>query len=319
MIKRIQLIVLLFTLSTPTARGWGFWAHRQINRHAVFTLPPAMLTFYKYHIQLITEHAVDPDKRRYIVEGEAAKHYIDLDHYGEAALYSMPRYWHQALEMYPEAVLQAHGILPWHIYRMKHRLTKAFENKDVAKILKLSADIGHYIADANVPLHTTENYNGQLTGQEGIHGLWETRLPMLFFEDYDLFVGKAAYISKPLQRIWEAIITAHKGVEPVLRLEKQLSQSFPSTRKYSFEQHGNTLHKVYAFAYAQAYHNALEGQVERQLRAAIKMVGDFWLTCWIDAGQPDLAALMDLSLQETLLQEPVLQPHQKKLRVRCCG
>ena len=299
--------------------AWGFWAHQQINRHAVFTLPPAMLTFYKYYIQLITEHAVDPDKRRYVVPGEASRHYIDLDYYGEEAMYAMPQCWHQAVEAYPEDVLTEHGILPWHLYRMKRRLTKAFEEKDVAKILQFSADIGHYIADAHVPLHTTVNYNGQLTGQEGIHGLWETRLPELFLGNYDLFVGNATYVNKPQQRVWEAIITAHKGVGHVLALEKRLSQNFPLTQQYSFEQRGSTLQKVYAFAYAQAYHNMLGGQVERQLRAAVKMVGDFWLTCWIDAGQPDLAALLNLPLQEELLQVPKLLPHEQPLKVRCCG
>jgi len=42
-----------------------------INRLAVFTLPPEMLTFYKHHIQFITQEAVSPDRHRYAVEGEA--------------------------------------------------------------------------------------------------------------------------------------------------------------------------------------------------------------------------------------------------------
>src|SRR5690606_11742694 len=49
----------------------------------VFTLPPEMIKFYKKNIEYITEHAVDPDKRRYAVEGEAPRHYIDIDHYAE--------------------------------------------------------------------------------------------------------------------------------------------------------------------------------------------------------------------------------------------
>ena len=66
----------------------------------------------------------------------------------------------------------------------------AFIEKDSDKILKYSADLGHYIADAYVPLHTTENYNGQLTGQKGIHAFWESRLPELFSEDYNYLVDK---------------------------------------------------------------------------------------------------------------------------------
>ncbi len=315
--RRFKLILLLFFFPASASLGWGFLAHKQINKHAVFTLPPPMFAFYKHYIHFVTENAVNPDKRRYVIEGEAPRHYIDIDHYGDSALWEMPRYWRQAVELYTEEALLKHGILPWHIYRMKHALTEAFRQKDVNRILKLSADIGHYIADANVPLHTSENYNGQLTGQEGIHGLWETRLPELFLDSYDFFTGRAAYINDPQQRAWEAIISAHKAVNDVLDLEKKLSRDFPATKKYSFEQRGSTLQRVYSMAYAQAYHKRLDGQVERQIRAAVKMVGDFWLTCWVDAGQPDLDTLLKLPLQEEYLQEHF--PKHKKLKVRTCG
>lgn len=312
-----MLILLLFFFSSSASLGWGFFAHKQINKHAVFTLPAPMFAFYKHYIYVITENAVNPDKRRYAIEGEAPRHFIDIDHYGDRALWEMPRYWQQAVKLYTEEVLLNHGVVPWHIYRMKHSLTEAFRQKDVYRILKLSADIGHYIADANVPLHTSENYNGQLTGQEGIHALWESRLPELFFDTYDLFTGKASYIKDPQKRAWEAIITAHQAVDSVLTLEKKLTAEFPAMKKYSFEQRGTTLQKVYSRAYSKAYHTILEGQVERQIRASIKMVGDFWLTCWVDAGQPDLDALLKLPVKEKQLQEHF--PRHKKLKVRTCG
>ena len=318
--QRYRLTFMLCCLlsSAPESFGWGFLAHKQINKHAVFTLPPAMFTFYKHYIHFITENAVNPDKRRYAVVGEAPRHYIDIEHYGDEALWEIPRYWPQAVAAYSEEALMQHGILPWHIYRMKNALTEAFKQKDVPKILRLSADIGHYIADANVPLHTSENYDGQLTDQKGIHGLWETRLPEIFLDQYDFFTGKAAYVNTPRRRIWEAIITSHQAVDSVLGLEKQLSKEFPTLKKYSFEQRGGTLQRVYSVDYAQAYHQRLAGQVEQQIRASVKMVGDFWFTCWVDAGQPDLDALLATPLHEEQLQEHL--PQHKKLKVRaCCG
>lgn len=315
--RQAKLILFLLFFSTSSSLGWGFFAHKQINKHAVFMLPPSMIAFYKHYIHFITENAVNPDKRRYAIEGEAPRHFIDIDYYGDKALWEMPRYWHQAVELYTEEVLLQHGIVPWHIYRMKHTLTEAFRQKDVARILRLSADMGHYIADANVPLHTSENYNGQLTGQEGIHGLWESRLPELFLDSYDFFIGKAVYVENPQKRAWEAITTAHQAVGSVLSLEKKLTSAFPARKKYSFEQRGAMLQKVYSRAYAQAYHEMLEGQVEQQIRASVKMVGDFWFTCWVDAGQPDLGALLALPFQEKRLQEHFSE--QKILEVRPCG
>lgn len=314
-----QLIstLLLTMLPATAAWGWGFEAHRTINRHAVFTLPPAMFNFYKYYIHFLTEHAVNPDKRRYAVVGEAPRHYIDLEYYHTCTPQAVPRQWAQAQEAYPEAMLMEHGTLPWHLILVKHRLTKAFERRDVVRILRLSADIGHYLADANVPLHTTENYNGQLTDQEGIHGLWETRIPALFTQGYDLFVGPATYVDAPQQKIWEAVEKAHQAVESILRREKELSATFSAIRKYSYEQHGSTLRRVYAEAYVCAYHDLLQGQVEQQMRASIKMVGDFWYTCWVDAGQPDLTQLLGLPLDDARLKEAL--PTRRQLPVRCCG
>lgn len=177
--------------------NWGFFAHERINRLAVFTLPPEMIGFYKKNIRYITEASVNPDRRRFSSVDEAPRHYIDLDHYGDSALYKMPRYWQAAVQKYSEDTLKAYGIVPWHINRMYYSLKEAFLIRDPERILKISAELGHYIADAHVPLHTTENYNGQLTGQEGIHAFWESRLPELFSDDFDYFVGKAEYISNP--------------------------------------------------------------------------------------------------------------------------
>ena len=110
-----------------TLFAWGFYGHQQINKYAVFVLPPEMFGFYKQNIEFLTVHAVDPDKRRYANADEAARHFIDLDRYGENPFDSLPIYWNEAIKKIPEDTLKAHGIVPWHIQRMVYRLTKAFE------------------------------------------------------------------------------------------------------------------------------------------------------------------------------------------------
>lgn len=271
---------------------WGFFGHQKINRLAVFTLPPEMIGFYKKNINYITEASVNPDKRRYAVADEAARHYLDLDHYGDSALQKMPRYWKAAVEQYSEDTLKAYGIVPWHIERMYHRLRDAFMVRDPDQILRVSAELGHYLADAHVPLHTTENYNGQLTGQEGIHGFWESRLPELFAENYNFFVGKAAYISNTQLEAWKAITLAHSALDSVLFFEKELTRKF-GERKFSFETKGKLTQKTYSREFSKAYHDALSGMVERHMRICIRRIGSYWYTAWVDAGQPDLKSLID--------------------------
>ncbi|UTA69505.1 zinc dependent phospholipase C family protein [Emticicia sp. 21SJ11W-3] len=270
---------------------WGFFAHQRINRLAVFMLPPEMFGFYKLNIDFLAANAVNADRRRYAVPREAPRHFIDLDNYADSVRNRLPAYsWKEAVERVGEDTLYLHGIVPWHINAIKYQLTEAFRKKDVKRILSLSADLGHYIADAHVPLHTTRNYNGQLTNQVGIHGLWESRLPVLFAENYDLMMGQATYEEHPDKRAWQAIITAHTALDSVLILEKGLSNEFSEDKKYSFEEVNNVTTRVYSRAFSARYHTMLKNQVERQMRASIKMIGDFWFTCWVDAGQPDLGA-----------------------------
>ena len=287
-------------------RLWGFFGHKRINRIATFTLPPEMFGFYKEHIEYITDHAVDPDKRRYAVDGEAQRHYIDIDHYvheGEDPFDVVPRSWNDAVAKFSEDTLQAYGIVPWHIKVMKHRLQRAFEAKNIDLILKYSADIGHYIGDAHVPLHTTENYNGQLTGQKGIHGLWESRLVELNAEDYDYFVGKAEYVGDIEAFIWEAVEESHRAVDSVLRIERELTAEFDPDAKYSFEKRGNTTVSVYSYEFSQEYHRRMNGMVQRRLRKAIIAVGSIWYTAWVDAGQPDLTELQHKEPSPELVEE----------------
>ena len=310
--KRLSAFLLLFLLSFSYPAGqsklkaWGFYGHKRINRIAVFTLPPELFGFYKEHIEFLTEHAVDPDKRRYAMDGEAQCHYIDLDRYyvaGEDPFSTIPRKWDEAVEKYSEDTLQKHGIVPWHINVMKMRLQKAFEANNVDLILKYSADIGHYIGDAHVPLHTTANYNGQLTGQKGIHGLWESRLVEINADEYNYFVGKAKYIDRVLDCAWDAVKTSHLALDSVLRFEKELTEEFSANHKYSYEQRGNAVVSSYSYEFSQAYHSRLNGMVERRMRAAIVTVGSIWFTAWVDAGQPDLSRLQNTPPSQALIEE----------------
>lgn len=280
--------------------SWGFFAHKRINRMAVFTLPPGMITFYKKHIDYLTEHAVDPDKRRVAVEGEEEKHYIDLDHYGEDPLKNVPAYWKDAVAKYTEDTLRAYGIVPWHIEKMIYRLTEAFKNEDLDQILHVSADLGHYVGDSHVPLHTTENYNGQLTNQKGIHGFWESRIPELKAEDYDYFVGRAKYLEKPLDFAWNAVKESFAAKDSVLLFEAELNAKFPSDRKYSYEARGQQMIRVYSMEYSEAYDKMLNGMVERRLRKSIIGVGSCWYTAWVNAGQPDLSRLENKEITQEL-------------------
>ncbi len=344
---------------------WGFFGHRRINRLATFTLPVEMMPFFRQHIDYLSEHAVDPDKRRYAARGEAIRHYVDLDSHGSYPFDNLPRnyaearmqygrvldvggtgdtliwqvdtvlrrdgivllrseshtidlpfgdyrrMWYGSLEADPTDTLIAlglplsgsrfilsesfsdHGILPYHLLRHHRWLTQAFLEGDADRILQLSAEMGHYVGDAHVPLHTTENYNGQLTGQTGIHAFWESRLPELFADDaYDYFVGPAEYIADPQTYYWDIVLKSHALVDSVLETEMQLREAFPADQQMCFEERLGRQVRTQCTEYAKAWSKAMDGMVEDRFRAAIRSVGSAWYSCWVDAGQPDLAFLL---------------------------
>ncbi|HEX2608417.1 MAG TPA: zinc dependent phospholipase C family protein [Flavisolibacter sp.] len=301
--KKGFLCSLLILIQLP-AYCWGFYGHRQINYYAVFLLPPELVAFYKPHIAFLRDHAVDPDKRRYLLAEEGPRHFIDLDHYASQHPDSLPMHFEEAVRKYGEDSIKAHGIVPWWIPVMLQRLTHAFKEKNIAGILKLSADIGHYIGDAHVPLHATSNYNGQQTSQRGIHGFWESRIPELLEEkEWSFFMEKASYISNPTAFIWKRVRESAAAADTVLRLERDLSASFPDDKKYAFEERNGKTIRQYSSAFATAYDKKLKGMIERRMRQSVYAVASFWYTAWINAGQPDLRNSTAEGFTETDRQE----------------
>lgn len=365
----LYLYLFVFFLIIPTWPGkstepaaWGFYGHRLINRNAVFALPPELFSLYKQHIDFITEHAVDPDKRRYAVKHEAVRHYIDLDHWGVEPFDSLPKSWPDAVlfhmrftcaedtairvspgqellkmdwwhpaskvlrsmirpfgledncrierdsivsligdfsgedcgEWLVEEKVSEHGILPYHLLTMQKRLTRAYAERDKARILKLSAEIGHYIGDAHVPLHTSKNYNGQLTGQEGIHAFWESRIPELFAEsEYDFLTGSAHYIEDPADYFWQIVFDSHRLVPEVLETEWALRTETPEDRHFCFVDRLGATIRAQCPDYARAYQEKMEGMVEQRMRASIVAIASSWFTAWVDAGQPAISDILE--------------------------
>lgn len=285
----------LFLFSAKEVQAWGFYAHERIHKNAVFYQPPELYGFYKEHLDYLVENSVAADKRRYVEEEEGRKHYIDIDVYGEYPFDSLPREWDAAMAKFGKDTLHEYGTLPWSVEELFAELTEAFRSQNEAQILRLSADIGHYVSDANSPLHTTLNYNGQLTGQEGIHSLWESRLPELFAEDYDLLVDEPYYVEDPLDAMFDIILTSHQSVDSILTIEREVREEFQHDALYTYEERGQQRMRMPSVPFCREYHEAMNGMVERYFRKSIRDVASFWYSAWVKGGKPELHASPDLS------------------------
>lgn len=294
MLKRVLLFFLfdfLFAVMVvaKAAIPWGFWGHRHINYYAVFCLPEAMLPLFKTNVDYLTRHAVDADQRRYLLAEEAARHYIDLDHYeNELGEVCLPQNWKTACDSFSMDTLKAHGIVPFQVYWSYLHLQKMFEAHDMNGVLKAAADLGHYVGDAHVPLHTTSNYNGQKTGQKGIHAFWESRIPELSGGQYSNFVPTVHYIDDPQSFIWEAVLESHRLLDTVFLMEAVVRERLGEEELYTIAKKGQSLQRVINPVYARAYEDAMHGMVERRYRSAIHALSSLWYTAWVNAGQPTL-------------------------------
>jgi hypothetical protein len=325
---------------------------------AVFTLPQSILPLYKKNIEYITEHAVDPDKRRYASKNEFARHYIDIDHWDTLPFNNVPKLYRDAIlkfgqlkaisekdtvivdveenyhidmyrnflyeyrfdpiikiekealynvtgidvkeysEFYFDNDIVNYGISPYFLEYFYSRLVYAFDNRDIDQILKISADIGHYISDAHVPLHTTLNYNGQLTGQIGIHAFWESRLPELYADfSYDFIVGRAEYIENIRDYVWEIIKSSHELLPEVLEKERLIKAEFPEDKQFCYDERLGKTIWIQCPEFSKAYHDSMGDMVESRMRASVLAIGSIWYSAWVDAGQPDLELIENVVLE----------------------
>lgn len=290
------LIALSALVVAFLAISWGVIGHERINRAAVLALPAPLQTFFYNHIDYITQESTVPDLRRNVLNDkmEPSRHYFDMENFGDVATF--PKTIEEARKKYDDKFLDKNGVLPWHIQDMMTKLTKAFKDKRKNEILFIAADLGHYIADAHMPLHTSDNHDGQNTNQKGIHSLWESRLPELFVKDYKLNVPQGKYLENVDAAIWELMADTHSLVEPLLAADKKLRTVTAENKMYVTDANGVVLKNkyggvLYSDEYAAKFHSELNGMVENQMKKAITVTASFWYTAWVNAGKPDLSKL----------------------------
>jgi hypothetical protein len=309
--KRITLLLLAGSLALLTS--WGFLVHRTVNQLAIYRLPPNMQLFFFNQKEYLVKQSVRPDLRRNQDSTEATKHFIDFEAYGDSAAWKMPMDWQKAVDLYSKDSLLKYGYVPYHVITMMEHLTQAFRKMEKDSILFYAADLSHYIADAHVPLHTTLNYDGQLTNQRGLHALWESVVPEVELVHYDLYVkGKAQYISDPALYVWEIVRESHQLLGGVFEEERLATLQFTDSTKYRRVKRNGREMKYYTDPFAKAYSSRLGNTINDQLKNTAAAISNCWYTCWVNAGKPDLDVFT--SQEEAAKQNEQLREENKAFR-----
>jgi hypothetical protein len=294
MSKKIYIIICLslFLLFG----NWGFLIHRTLHQVAIYALPEPLRNFYYAHAQELVAKAVDPDLRRKTDSTEESKHFIDLD----APLYKskeIPNSWAGVVKKYGEKRVRKQGTLPWEIMRTYKLLVQAMKDRNKSAIILHSADLGHYLADATVPLHTTDNFDGQKTNQKGMHDLWETLCPQLYLEQYPLNnYKKAKKIANLDAEVWKCIRESAKLLKNTFESEKKAALLVPADKRVVITSRLNgTTDVKYTQIFAEQYHPLVKANLQARITRAVQLISDFWYTAWLEAGQPDLEAIYTIN------------------------
>lgn len=280
---RIVVIGMLtaILLQPSTATAWGFEAHKFIVARAIDMLPEPLRPFFEANRAFIVERAIDPDLWRNAgFTEELPNHFLDFDAYGRYPFKDLPREYDEAVKKYGADTLKQNGLVPWRTHEIAGRLIRGFEavhkNGQYAEsdIRFFSAIIGHYVADAHVPLHAVLNYNGQLTGQTGIHYRWEGELFVRYEKQLVIKPGALKRIFNERDFIFDTLLESSQLADDVLAADKKAI--------------GNR--EVYDDQYFETLFAETRPILEKRLNDAINGVASIITSAWEQAGKPKLSA-----------------------------
>jgi hypothetical protein len=275
------LLLALNMVVAGEAWSWGSVAHRFINQNATQHLPSALSQLAAQQMFLMN-HASDADTRKSSDPTEEPKHFIDLESFSD--FHQLPADLSVVIAQYGWSSVETNGILPWTIVTTVDSLTVQFSRGDLTKAYQSAADLGHYVGDAYQPLHCTVNYNGQLTGNSGIHSRYETSMIGQFQSSLSVHPDSVKYVSNVYALALSVVLRSNTYVDSIMQADN-------AARTASGWNGSGTA--------PQTYYTALWARTGRLtlevLQDATEDLASLWYTAWMNARVTDVASAQELS------------------------
>jgi len=267
--KLIVILILVAGLSFP----WGDDGHKLIAKKAVDRLKEKIKGIEQYQ-NFISNHSTDPDTRKSNDKTEGPKHFIDIDFYEEFLNGRMVQDKNQLINLYGDSVVTKMGLLPWATLETFKNLAKSFSEKNRDKILIYASDLAHYVADAHQPMHTMLNYDGQLTGQEGIHRRYESFMIERYIDELSKETKgfEVVYVEEPMDFIFDYISNSNSLSEILLNADKFANNKSGSTENDQY----------YSLLWFKTKY-----VTKIQFESAYNSLASLIFTAWVDGGKPD--------------------------------
>jgi len=283
---RVAALLLAVTIAWPaSASAWGFEAHKFIVDRMVELLPPELKPLFEKRRAFIMERSVDPDMWRTVGwDQEPPNHFLDIDYaaYGPYPFDALPRDYDAAVQKFGKDVVHSQGLLPWRTAEFYGNLRREFESLKrqptpgyaVDNIVLFAAVMAHYVSDGHVPLHSVVNYNGQVTGQDGLHSRWETELFERNRAALTIAPAPAKGIANPRDFMFEVILASYRATPNVLESDLKAAAG----------------REFYDDAYFEAFAKGTLPNLERRLNDSITAVASMIIGAWEQAGKPAIPA-----------------------------
>lgn len=230
-------VVVVSGLLVLLLSSWGYRGHNKISSSAPLCFPSSISFLQGSFSTILVDSALAPDNRKDWDDTEAPKHFIDIDNYPEFQYYGrIPMSWDSLTTLHNMSFILDNGIVPWATITTYDSLRSCFARQDMVKAALFAADLGHYVGDAHNPLHVTANFDGQLTGQDGIHSRYETRMINANYPQIIFPVDTAQIITNVESFIFTYLYANHVYVDSILIADREATTLAGNTNSSTYTQ-----------------------------------------------------------------------------------
>jgi hypothetical protein len=265
-------LTLALGITPSAALAWGAKTHELINRRAAQALTGPAGDVWRPLARALGEHANVADDRKGSVPGEARRHFVDADALDRPPFAHLPRTLDAMKRKYGQDAAQSFGSAPWAVDECYRMLVLSLRRGDWGSAGAWAADLGHYVGDTHQPLHCTSNYDGQRTGNSGVHLRFEVDMMDRYFreESIELPASLPDPHGDPLTTCFTWVADAFAGVEPILAADTRARAADPS----------------FGDAYYAAMWEDTQVIASRQVSAAVRDLAALYQAAWVEAGSP---------------------------------
>ena len=177
--------------------AWGNNAQRLIVNHAVDTLPYELRPFFESNRNFLMQHVNDPLNLLDKHPSERKTISSSWTSTGNSRSTICRAATRRRSSKYSKSKIESTGLLPWQIGVYSAKLTEDMKNGRWEDAKIDAAFLANYVAEAHDPFNTTENYDGKMTGQDGVNERFNTMLIDRYGSFFPLSPHDASFITRP--------------------------------------------------------------------------------------------------------------------------